>query len=191
MGFLAPTVTDEQDAVARFLVQQLSQLRTSAYGLTDEQARLTPTPSALSVLSLLTHVAQAVEQWLNAIEIAPEPRTREVVLAVTEKMGLGDGYFSGSEVPPLPMDVVLAIYDRVLASVPERLSVVDLETRVPVPEAPWFPDDLDSWNARWVCQHLIAEVARHAGHADIIREAIDGAFAYKLNALADGDDWPG
>jgi hypothetical protein len=60
---------------------------------------------------------------------------------------------------------------------------------VPVPrDAPWFPRDVDAWSVRWVLLHLIAETARHAGHADIIREAIDGATAFPLMAAA--ENWP-
>ena len=50
------------------------------------------------------------------------------------------------------------------------------------------PDDIDAWSVRWVLLHLIEEVARHAGHADIVREAVDGATMYPLMAAAEG--WP-
>ena len=64
----------------------------------------------------------------------------------------------------------------------------DLGQPVPVPEAPWFPKDLVAWSVRWVLLHLIEEIARHAGHADIVRETVDGATAYELMAAAEG--WP-
>jgi len=53
---------------------------------------------------------------------------------------------------------------------------------------PWNPKDLDNWSVRWVLLHLVQETARHAGHADIIREAIDGGTAYPIMAAAEG--WP-
>jgi hypothetical protein len=60
---------------------------------------------------------------------------------------------------------------------------------VPIPKGdPWTPDDLDAWTVRWVLLHLIEETARHAGHADIVRETIDGAQMYPLMAAAEG--WP-
>ena len=60
---------------------------------------------------------------------------------------------------------------------------------MPVPKGvPWYPDDVDAWSVRWVLLHLIAETARHAGHADIVRESIDGATAFPLMAAAEG--WP-
>lgn len=65
----------------------------------------------------------------------------------------------------------------------------DLGTQVPVPhDVPWFPQDLDFWNVRWVAMHLVEELARHAGHCDIIRESIDGATMYELMAGVLG--WP-
>lgn len=68
-------------------------------------------------------------------------------------------------------------------------AIADLEQGVPVPEgAPWFPEDLDAWSVRWVLLHLIEESARHAGHADIVPESIDGATMYELMAAAEG--WP-
>ena len=55
-------------------------------------------------------------------------------------------------------------------------------------DVPWFPQDLDFWSVRWVAFHLIEELARHAGHGDIIRESIDGATMYELMAGQLG--WP-
>ena len=55
-------------------------------------------------------------------------------------------------------------------------------------DAPWFPQDIEAWSVRWVYFHLIEELARHAGHADIVREHVDGATMYELMAGAEG--WP-
>jgi hypothetical protein len=66
--------------------------------------------------------------------------------------------------------------------------IEDLGQAVPVPDAPWFPKDVEAWSVRWVLLHLIEEVARHAGHADIVRESLDGATCYELLAAAEG--WP-
>jgi hypothetical protein len=67
--------------------------------------------------------------------------------------------------------------------------IADLSQPVPVPkDVPFFPQDLDSWEVRWVLHHLIEEIARHAGHADIIREHIDGGTMYSIIAAA--ENWP-
>ncbi|WP_344932892.1 mycothiol transferase, partial [Actinoplanes nipponensis] len=85
---------------------------------------------------------------------------------------------------------VIAYYDRVAARTEKTVAgIADLNQDVPVDHsAPWNPPDLDNWSVRWVLLHLIQETARHAGHADIIREAVDGATAYPLMAAAEG--WP-
>ena len=85
---------------------------------------------------------------------------------------------------------VLAAYDDTAKSTDAVIDgIADLGQPVPVPKGvPWFPDDIDAWSVRWVLLHLIQETARHAGHADIVRESIDGATAFPLMAAAEG--WP-
>ncbi|GAB3957411.1 hypothetical protein GCM10027614_72840 [Micromonospora vulcania] len=56
----------------------------------------------------------------------------------------------------------------------ELIAALDLDSAHPLPEAPWFEPGA-SWTVRRVVLHLIAETSQHAGHADILREAIDGA----------------
>jgi hypothetical protein len=84
---------------------------------------------------------------------------------------------------------VLAVYDEVARDTEVAVAGVDLEQPVPVPRGvPWFPADVEAWSVRWVLLHVIEETARHAGHADIVRESIDGATMYALMAAAEG--WP-
>jgi len=56
------------------------------------------------------------------------------------------------------------------------------------PDAPWFPKDVKQWSVRWVIHHLMNELARHSGQADIIRESIDGATTYEL--VSAYEEWP-
>ncbi len=49
-----------------------------------------------------------------------------------------------------------------------------LDVAHPLPDAPWYPPDT-SWSARQVVIHILTETTRHAGHADILRETLDGA----------------
>lgn len=185
MPFLTPTVTDERDMLATFAAQQIRQLATTLHGLSDEQVRAAPTASSLSLAALARHVSEVVERGLTATIdphfVRPEP-SAELLAA---------GALSPESVRPsdsaksLTVDL-LAAADRVEA----LIRAADLDRRVPVPDAPWFPPDLESWPVRWIAAHVIEEVARHAGHADIIREAIDGKGAYELNAAVDGTPWP-
>ncbi len=84
---------------------------------------------------------------------------------------------------------VLEHYEQVAVETERVIAGIDdLGQPVPVPDAPWFPKDVEAWSVRWVLLHLIEETARHAGHADVVREAVDGATAMPLLAAAEG--WP-
>lgn len=193
MPFFAPSVTTEADALFSFLEQQCTQLRLTALDLTDEQARLTPTASSLSIVGLVAHSAQVVNGWLQQVKDPTRHIDEAEYPTINDGLGL-DGMFDGSALPDLDIAEVLAIFDKSIAEIGlARRSVAesetDLGTVVPMPGNPWMPKDF-TMNVRWILNHLTTEIARHAGHADIIRESIDGAIAYQLNAQADGQPWP-
>jgi hypothetical protein len=71
------------------------------------------------------------------------------------------------------LEQLLAAYDEASAATDELVATVDLDARQPLPTAPWFEPGA-TWSARRVFMHLVAETAQHAGHADILRETIDG-----------------
>jgi uncharacterized damage-inducible protein DinB len=169
-------VVDERDALQKFLDQCRLQLRLTAYGLTDDQARATPCASAISVGATIKHVAFVEGSWMNMIE--RQPRDDQAAFAdawtMREDETLAD---------------VLALYDVATARTDAVLAAHALDDEVPVPKGvPWFPADLDAWSVRWVVMHLFQETARHSGHADIVREQVDGATAFPLMAAAEG--WP-
>jgi hypothetical protein len=85
---------------------------------------------------------------------------------------------------------VLERYERVALETDVAVAgIADLGQPVPIPKGvPWFPQDVDAWSVRWVLLHIVEETARHAGHADIIRESVDGATAFPIMAAAEG--WP-
>jgi uncharacterized damage-inducible protein DinB len=169
-------VADEREGLLVFLDQQRQGVRNAAYGLTDEQARLAPTASTLSVGGLVKHLAQMERSWVATMLQRPAP---------------GADYADGFT---LRQDETLAEILADYAKAGEETSaavagIADLGEAVPVPKGvPWFPDDVDAWSVRWVLLHLIEETARHAGHADLVREAVDGATCWPLMAAAEG--WP-
>ena len=193
MPFFTPSVTTEADAAFTFLEQQCTQLKFTALGLTDEQARSTPTASSLSILGLIAHGAQVVNGWLLQVKDPTLYMDLSDFPKINAELGL-EGMFDGSDLPDLDIAEVLEIFDRSIVEIGvARQSVADngtdLGTVVRMPETPWMPKDF-VMNVRWILAHLSTEVGRHAGHADIIRESIDGAIAYQLNAQADGQPWP-
>jgi len=172
-----PPVPDERQGLLAYLAQQRHVLCVAAYGLTDEQARRTPTAGTLSVGGLIKHVAATEAYWTGLV-------------AGTGGMP-GQDYASGFVLgEDESLQEVLDRYGEVAATTEDVVAgIADLGRAVPVPrDAPWFPADVEAWSVRWVLLHLIEETARHAGHADIVRESIDGATAYPLMAAAEG--WP-
>jgi hypothetical protein len=73
------------------------------------------------------------------------------------------------------LQVLLDRYEEVARRTDELVATLpDLDASHPLPEAPWFEPGATR-SARRVFIHIAAETAQHSGHADIIREAIDGA----------------
>lgn len=181
MPGLAPPLPDERSLLLAFLAQQRDGLRFAAFGLTDEQARLTPTAGALSVGGLVKHVATTEQHWIDLV-LQRQRRTGEEQMAAYE-----DGF---RLVEGETLAGALAFLDEVAAETEMVVAAIDdLAQPVPIPKGvPWFPQDVEAWSVRWVLLHLIEETARHAGHADIVRESVDGATMYELMAGAEG--WP-
>jgi uncharacterized damage-inducible protein DinB len=176
-----PPFDDERAGLLDYLAQQRYVLRLSAFGLTDEQVRSTPTRSTLSVGGLIKHCATTEDGWIDIVLQRPMRSTEESFEDYVANFRLAEGETLADVLERY--DAVAARTDSVVAS------IADLGHPVPVPKGlPWFPEDVDAWSLRWVLLHLIEEAARHAGHADIVRESIDGATALPLMAAAEG--WP-
>lgn len=170
MPVLCGPVGGERDALLAFLEQQRAVLRLAAYGLTDEQARATPSASSLSVGGLIKHVASAEQGWVDAVV----RRKRE------RSPGDFDANFRLSDDETLAQ--VLAHYSDVAADTADVVGAVENLSQ------PLAVSKLSSFSVRWLLLHLITETARHAGHADIIRESLDGATSVPLMAAA--ERWP-
>jgi uncharacterized damage-inducible protein DinB len=177
-----PPVADERDGLLKYIAQQRDGIRYAAYGLTEEQIRMTPTKSALCIGGLVKHVTACERGWIDVMLQREKPQSVEEAAAAygADWQVNDDDTLAG----------LLADHDACARETEEAVAgVADLSMPVPVPrDAPWFPKDVDAWSARWVLLHLVEEIARHAGHADIIREHIDGATMYELMAGAEG--WP-
>ena len=140
-------------------------LRFTARDLTDEQATLKPTASELCIGGLIKHVTGVEAGWMRfalggAEAMASVPTDWEGQFRMKDGetlAGLLDAY----------QDVATHT-DHLVAT------MSDLDASHPLPIAPWFPPD-ESWSVRRVLLHIIAETSQHAGHADILRESIDGA----------------
>jgi uncharacterized damage-inducible protein DinB len=163
------TVTGERADLLASLAKQRHFLRFTTRGLNDEQAAQRTTVSELSLGGLIKHVALTEKQWIRFIVEGPgvmafDPATAADTWADAFRMVDGE-----------TLAGLLEQYDQVAADTEELVRTLpDLDAAQPLPDAPWFERGA-SWSARRVLLHIIAETAQHAGHADILREAIDGA----------------
>ena len=144
-------------------------LRFTVRDLTDEQAARRTTVSELCLGGIIKHVADVERRWVEFIQVGPsamgvpnEKSTAE--REATFRMGPGE-----------TLSGILDGYEQVARRTGEVVTTLpSLDVSQPLPEAPWFEKGA-RWSARQVLLHVLAETAQHAGHADIIRESLDGA----------------
>ena len=155
----------ERTSLLEALAQQRFFFLHTVEGLTDDQARLAPTASELCLGGLVKHVALTERGWTDFVEHGTmaagddadlEARANEFRLLEGEALA----------------DVV-ALYGQVAAHTDELVRTWDLAADHPLPPAPWFTPG-ERRSARRVFAHILSELAHHTGHADIIRETIDG-----------------
>lgn len=143
-------------------------LRHTVRELTDEQAAQRTTVSELCLGGLIKHVALVERQWISFILDGPS--------AMSQGEGSAADWAGGFRMlEGETLAGLLDAYEQVARQTDELVATLpDLDISHPLPEAPWFEPDA-RWSARRVLLHVIAETAQHAGHADIIRESLDGA----------------
>lgn len=188
MPFLTADVTDERDALAVFAQQQVHQVATTLQGLDRSGLEERPTVSAFSLGTLARHVLAVATGFAAEIRSASGTANRGAADGSAPVDAL-TGDDSGELLPTDTAESLAEELDAAGAALAEALRRGDLEAPVPVPEAPWFSGQ-ERWTVRWVGMHCVEEIARHAGHADLLRESLDGEYAYSLNARADGEPWP-
>jgi hypothetical protein len=162
------TLSAERADLLDLLAKHRFFLRNTLRGLTDEQAASRPTVSELCLGGLVKHVALTENHWVDFVVDGP------ATMALDE-----DSYAEHANgfrmLPGETVESILAEYDRVAARTDELVRTLpDLDASQPRPEARWFESGA-RWTARRVFLHIATETAQHSGHADILREAIDGA----------------
>jgi uncharacterized damage-inducible protein DinB len=185
MPAMPPPIADERAGLKEYLTAQQFAFHAVAFGLTDEQARSTPTVSALSIGGIIKHVTGCQRGWIERAAAAPGLVAHDMRSVEEQAAAYQDEFIMGADET---LAEILARFDEGNAEAIRVVDTVDLGAAVPIPkEVPWFPKDIEAWSVRWVLFHLIEELARHAGQADIIRESIDGATLYEL--VAGVEDW--
>jgi uncharacterized damage-inducible protein DinB len=159
-----PTRVDERATLSAFLRYQRETLEWKCSGLdAADLARRTVEPSAMSLLGLVRHLAEAERMWFRRVMAGEDVALHYCTQAAS------DADFHDAAPDPALVDqawetwrAAVAFSEAFVAGAPD-LDVTG--------EDPWRgPVSL-----RWVLAHMIEEYARHNGHADLLRERIDGA----------------
>ena len=160
--------TDERTDLIISLAKQRGFLRHTVNGLDDRQAARTTTVSTLCLGGLIKHVTAVEQTWQRFMVDGPA--------AFDAARAAGGSYEDGFRM--LPGDTLaglLAAYAEVAAATEKVIGGIgSLDDEHPLPEAPWFEPGA-RWSNRRTALHILAETAQHCGHADIIRESLDGA----------------
>lgn len=186
MPFFPATRSTEHATLLEWVDVALTNARSTVVGLTADQLRSHPIPSSEATPGwLILHIGEVAEGWLE--RAATGPAAPETGRSVAESF---EHAVTVNQVSPdATAEDVLAEFDRRHAAALEHLRAADLDAEVPVPtEMPWFPADLPAFTGRWAVLHALGEIERHSGHADILREAIDGGTLYDLIARDQGID---
>jgi uncharacterized damage-inducible protein DinB len=182
------TLDAERVDLIAALAAARSTLTGTVRGLSDEQLGEHPTVSALCLGGLIKHVASVEGNWLRFVVEGPSAMPYDLPDGVTwADFAAG----TAREFPQwaidhennfrmLPGDTLAGIlehYDQVAARSEEIIAAApDLAATHPLPKAPWHEAGA-AYSVRRVLMHVIAEITQHAGHADILRETLDGQKA--------------
>jgi hypothetical protein len=165
MNSTQATATGERADLLASLGECRYFLRYTVRDLTEDQARRRTTVSELTLGGLIKHVTATERQWAN------------FVVEGASAMGADTTGWAGGFTMAEDESIagLLDEYEKVASRTDELVvTLPDLDASRSLPEAPWFPPGA-RWSARRVLLHIIGETAQHAGHADIIRESLDGA----------------
>lgn len=156
------STSNERDALVGFLDLQRDALLRKVRGVSDGDARRAPTASSLSLLGVLKHSTMWEQRWF------------EGVLAGRQLSDDWPAHASSTPEQDFSVDERdtveqwAASYEQACQTSRQIVAGMELDQHC-------ARTDIIQCNLRWVLLHLIEETARHAGHADIIRETLDGS----------------
>ena len=174
------TDDDHKTVLHRYLTYGRGALFWKIDGLDEYDARRPLTPSGTNLLGLLKHVAACTGEYFGAVFDRPFPGD----LPLVDDDPLADMWLPAEE----SRADVLALWEAVWRHADDTIAALDLDAPGRVP---WWPGARGDVTLQQILVHMIAEVNRHAGHADICREGIDGATGHRSDSSNMPDtDWP-
>jgi uncharacterized damage-inducible protein DinB len=177
------TTSDPKDDLRRYLQDGRDALLWKLEGLSEYDARRPLVPTGTNLLGLVKHVATVEAGYLGATFGRPFP---EPIPWEAEDAEPNDDMWA---TPQESREAIVELYRRVWEHGDGTIAALELDAEGRVP---WWPSERAAVSLHRVLVHLIAETHRHAGHADIVRELVDGAAGLRRgnDNLAEGDaDW--
>lgn len=171
---------DEKDTLKRYLQAQRDALQWKLDGLGERDARWPVTPTGTNLLGLVKHVASMEYEYFGSVFDRPAPEPMPWLDDDAEANA--DLWATADQSRAWVTD----FYRRAQAHADATIDALALDDTGAVP---WWPSDRNPVTLHWILVHMIAETARHAGHADIVRETIDGAAGLRqgVSNLPDQD----
>jgi uncharacterized damage-inducible protein DinB len=162
------TQTGERAELLERLEMRRQFLRYTTRDLTDEQAARRTCASELCLGGIIKHLARMERRWARFLSEGPaameQNESSQADHAASFRMEEGD-----------TLAGLLADYAEAARQTREVVATLpSLDESQELPPAPWFPPGT-RWSHRQVLLHVICETAQHSGHADIVRESLDGA----------------
>jgi hypothetical protein len=157
---VAPLDGDERAVISWLLDYHRYVLVRKVEGISEQQARTTVAASDLTLLGLVRHLAVVEQYWFG-----------EVFLGLSETMHWDDPDDRDSDFHPLPGDTLVDALVLLRAEI-DRAHQIASTTSFDALAVGRRHGQLVT--LRWIMAHLVEEYARHCGHADLLREAIDG-----------------
>lgn len=184
------TVTDPRDPKAvlqRYLQQTRDALVWKLEGLGERDVRLPRTPTGTNLLGLVRHCAYVEIAYFGPTfgREWPDPA---VPGYVTDEQGDADPQADWWVPAEISTGELLDFYRSVWEFADATIDALPLAAEGRVP---WWPEERATVTLQLVIVHVIADLARHAGHADVLREGIDGAAGLRTDVsnLPEGQDW--
>ncbi|MFD1814123.1 DinB family protein [Rhodococcus gannanensis] len=150
--------------ILELLAEQRRTFLIAYRGLDEAGARSRTTASELTLIALLKHVSFTEGNWIRTIRESDE----------NAQFDMAEGMASWAVGDDDTVAALTAAYATIAQQTDALVAGLDLDTPVPLPTAPWAPER-EWWSVRKILMHVLRETAQHAGHADIIRESLDGA----------------
>jgi len=160
-----PKNAEEKETLVAFLDYQRAVMIDKASDLTQEQWGQRLEPSTMTLGGMIYHLAVVEEYWFSSALLGEE--LGEPWASVDWK---ADFDWEWNVAPTMDPETVLDAYRQAV----ERSSAIIAEAESLDQESIKTSPSGEHWSLRWILVHMIEETARHAGHADIIRESIDG-----------------